>query len=58
MSRYVKTKEKIRQEAVDWQLDYDNHNYSYMELAIWNDYFTTQGKRYGLLTEFRENGIC
>ena len=30
---------------------------SYWELSIIQDYFTRYGKRYGLLKEFKENGI-
>ena len=30
---------------------------SWGELAIFGDFFEKYGKRYGLLTEFRENGI-
>lgn len=55
---YYEKKEEIRQEAVNWQLDFSNHNYSYLELANWGDYFYKKGKKYGLLKEFHENGIC
>lgn len=58
MSKYYERKEEIRQEAIEWQLDSGNHNYSYYELAEWCDYFYKLGKRYGLLKEFKENGIC
>lgn len=58
MSKYYEKKEKIRQQAIDWQLDFENHNYSYYELMQWGDYFYKMGKRYGLLKEFRENAIC
>ena len=58
MSKYYERKEEIRQQAIDWQLDFSNRNYSWGELADWNDYFYKMGKRYGLLKEFRENGIC
>ena len=58
MNKYEEYKEKYRQEAIEWQLDCNNHNYSYGELAYYYDYFTKYGKRYGLLREFHENGIC
>ena len=58
MSRYYEKKAEIRQQAIEWQLDFSNHNYSWGELAEWSNYFYTMGKRYGLLTEFRENAIC
>lgn len=56
--RYLELKEKARQEAIDWQLDLGNHNYSWGELAEYCNHFEKLGKRYGLLKEFRENGIC
>lgn len=54
---YAEMKEKARQEAIEWQAGFSAHNYSYGELAVWQNYFEKSGKRYGLLTEFRENGI-
>ena len=55
---YLSKKAEIREEAIDWQAEFGEHNYSWGELAYWQDYFETLGKRYGLLTEFRENAIC
>ena len=57
MNDYQKQKEKARLKAVDWQLDFNNHNYSYGELAEFNNYFQKLGKRYGLIKEFKENCI-
>ena len=54
---YQKRKEAARNRAIDWQLDFGNHNYSYGEIVYYQDYFEQLGKRYGLLEEFRENGI-
>lgn len=34
MNYYYKRKEAVRQQAIEWQLDFNNHNYSYGELAI------------------------
>ena len=58
MSKYQEQKERVRNEAIEWQYDFCNHDYSWGELAYFEDYFYSMGKRYGLLTEFRENGIC
>lgn len=55
---YKQQKEKARELAVQWQHDFANNNYSWLELANWGEHFTKLGKRYGLLKEFRENGIC
>lgn len=57
MSRYARAKENARQKAIDWQTDYCNNNYSYGELIAFAEYFTKLAKWYGLITEFRENGI-
>ena len=58
MNKYYEKKAQARQEAIEWQLDFANHNYSWGEVAYWGDHFYKLGKRYGLLKEFRENGIC
>lgn len=57
MNEYQKRKEAARQEAIDWQVDFENHNYSYGELAFYSNYFEKKAKRYGLLMEFRTEGI-
>ena len=57
MSRYAREKENARQKAIEWQLDFNNNNYSYGELIYFAEYFTKLAKRYGLTEEFRENGI-
>lgn len=57
MNKYLKNKEKLRENAIKWQQDFPSKNYSYGELAFWQDYFYKLGKKYGLLKEFKENGI-
>lgn len=57
MSTYQKAKERARDKAIEWQLDFDNHNYSWGELAYYGNYFERLAKRYGLIKEFKENGI-
>lgn len=56
MNHYRKMQEKIREEAIEWQNSCEE-DLSYLELAMIGDYFHKYGKRYGLLREFRENGI-
>ena len=54
---YETKKEITRQEAIDWQNGLrDNRDYEEMQEAA--EYFEKLGRRYGLLKEFRENGIC
>ena len=51
----AETEGEARQKAIEWQLDFNNHNYSYSELVFYGDYFFRLAKRYGLIKEFREN---
>lgn len=53
-------KERARQLAIEWQarLDLDKHNWSLAYLQAWAERFERIGRKYGLLREFRENGIC
>lgn len=55
-SYYAKRKTEVREEAIEYS--YSDEELSYGELADKQDYFRRLGKRYGLLREFRENGIC
>ncbi len=57
MSNYQKQKEKVRQIAIAWQINCAEKNYSYGELINCQNFFEKLAQRYGLLTEFRENGI-
>lgn len=57
MNYYNKRKEKLRDEAIQWQFDFSERTMSYYDLMVEQSYFYEHGKRYGLLREFRENGI-
>lgn len=57
MNAYQTRKEKAREEAIIWQSELPKSSYSYIEIELFHDYFRDLGKRYGLLKEFRENGI-
>ena len=57
MKTYQERKEQARNEAIFWQLEFSEHNYSMEELAEFGKHFEQVGKRYGLTVEFRENGI-
>lgn len=57
MNYYQTKKSETRDFAIQWQLHFHAHNYSYGELAYFTDMFERLGKRYGLLKEFKENGI-
>ena len=55
---YASNKAVARQEAIDWQNDLFRDNWSYEDMQEATEYFEKLGRRYGLLKEFRENGIC
>ena len=54
---YQEKKERARQEAIDWQLAVGEMNLSYGELNDAMEHFEKKARRYGLVREFRENGI-
>lgn len=57
MTNYQKQKKKARQTAITWQFRAGVKKYSFAELVNYMKHFQKLGKRYGLLKEFRENGI-
>lgn len=54
---YNRLKEAARKAAIEWQLTSSDEPISYSEIAEVGERFYAIGKRYGLLKEFRENGI-
>lgn len=54
---YRERKEYVRNIAIMFSLN-DNGGLSQGELEEIGEWFQTMGRRYGLLGEFRENGIC
>lgn len=58
LSQYKRNQCILRNFAQQWQYDFHNFNYSYGELLNWQNFFEEMGKKYGLMREFRENGIC
>lgn len=54
---YAEKKEYLRNLALDFQSANDC-DLSYGELADIYNFFEVNGKRYGLIQEFRENAIC
>ena len=54
---YSRLKEAARNAAIEWQLTFGDNPISWNELAEVIERFYTLGKRYGLLKEFRDNGI-
>ncbi len=54
---YTEAKARARELAIDWQYETSQRDISYGELAEAGERFNKLGKRFGLLGEFRENGI-
>ena len=54
---YTEAKAMARKLAIDWQHETGQINISCCELAEAGERFNKLGKRFGLLCEFRENGI-
>ena len=57
MKNYQYYKNLAVEKAKDWQYQASEQNYSYGELADFYDKFYKLAKRYGLIKEFKENGI-
>lgn len=57
MKAYQRYKLRTRMAAIEYQIAASEGNLYMSEVADWTDYFRKWGKRFGLLREFRENGI-
>ena len=56
---YAERKADLQEKAIEWSNNQGEYAaWSYGELAEIQGFFETKGRRYGLLTEFRENAIC
>ncbi len=53
----IKTKGQARDEAIKWQEWASKKSLSYGDLCSWCAYFTRLAKKFGLVREFKENGI-
>lgn len=54
---YSAIKNILRDFAIEWQYDFADRNYSWGEIGFWESFFEDYGEKYGLLHEFKENGI-
>jgi hypothetical protein len=57
MKTYQERKEEARNEAIEWQYSAGEKNYYMSEMAEFYQYFLKLAKRYGLIKEFKKNGI-
>ena len=52
-----KTKEEVRQYAIEWQIWQSDKDLSYWDVLEWQQFFSLLAKTFRLTTEFKENGI-
>ena len=57
-NNYQEKRAYLEDLAIDWSTFFAGLDWSYSELAEIQNWFYTNGKRYGLLKEFKENCIC
>ncbi len=57
MTAYQRGKNAAREQAVQWQADFSDQSPSWGEIAAQQRQLEQLARRYGLLREFRENGI-
>ena len=55
---YEERKNNLQDLAINYSNNFASLSWSYGELAEIGDFFYRNGKKYGLLKEFHENGIC
>ena len=55
---YQTQKEQLRNEAISYQIEQSRQALPWWEVADYQDYLLTRARRFGLVKEFRENGIC
>ena len=56
--RFIDKQNSLRNLAIEWSYLRDDSTLSWLEISIINQWFEKNGRRYGLLREFRENAIC
>ena len=57
MKTYKQLKKELRTRVIELQNSLSDDSSSYMELSELSSSIYAQAKKYGLITEFRENGI-
>lgn len=54
---YIERKASLQDIAMEWQAQFSGYAWSYRELAEIYSFLEKNAKRYGLIKEFKENGI-
>lgn len=55
---YQFKKEALRNFAIEYQNRFSEIVSSWYDCSFWSNFFEKYGRKYGLLNEFHENGIC
>lgn len=58
LTPYQKKQALLKNIAFDWQYELGETNTSWGELCACQNWFYDKAKKYGLVREFEENGIC
>lgn len=58
LTQKEKEKHLLRSFATEYQIAFADAVMTLNEIVMWQNFFEKYGRRYGLLREFRENGIC
>ena len=57
MNKYQEQKGQARQQAIDLQNEMSQKSLYCSDLVYYQDIFLKLGRRYGLIKEFKENGL-
>lgn len=57
MTKYAEGKARARERAIEWQYNFCLTDRSWEEVASAQHFFERLARRFGLVREFRENGI-
>ena len=58
MKKYYRNKERVRNLAINWQMSFDSPvQHSWQWCIEWGARFEKLARKYGLIREFKENGI-
>lgn len=57
MNKYEQGKQRAREAAIKWQSEFCKASPDWLKVKNDFDKFMKLARRYGLITEFRENGI-
>lgn len=57
MNNYQRGKNAAREQAIQWQADFSDRSIPWAAIAAEQRQLEQLARRYGLLREFRENGV-